>query len=259
MLTDSHCHLTAPQFDTDRDAVLERATAAGVVRMVTVASDTVDSRAVTELIRFRDNLWGAVGVHPHEAGEAQAADIAEIGALAASEDRVVAVGETGLDFYYDNAPRSQQIDIFERQVEIAESLGLPLVVHSRDADDETAAILRSLAPGVSGVLHCFTGGTPLLEAALQADWYVSFSGIVSFRKFDAVEQMRMVPRDRILMETDSPYLAPVPMRGKRNEPAFVTHVCQALSQHLGETPEKVARVTGENTERLFDLTPSVRT
>lgn len=250
-LFDSHCHLTAPRFDDDRTAVVQRAREAGVRRMVTIASSVPDSRAVVDLVRETPGLRGSVGVHPHEAGEADPAELPILRELARRERGVVAIGETGFDFYYDNAPRAEQEAWFLRQVELAHELGLPLVVHSRDADGETAAILRDLPPGTRGVLHCFAGGRELLDSALAADWYVSFSGLATFRNFENADLLRAVPRDRLLIETDSPYLAPVPVRGKRNEPAHVRFVCRGVAQWRGETEEEVARFTAANAERLF--------
>lgn len=254
-LFDSHCHLTAEQFDGDRAQVIARAREAGVARMVTIASSLPDSRAVVALLRDSPGLRGSVGIHPHAAGESDPDDAAILRELRdlASRPGVVALGETGFDFYYDNAPRHAQMAWFLRQVEIARETGLPLVVHSREADEETASALRALPEGVLGVVHCFTGGRVLLDAALEADWYVSFSGLASFRKFDGGDLLRAVPRDRLLVETDSPYLAPVPLRGKRNEPAHVRFVCEAVAAARGEDPAEVAAFTADNAERLFPV------
>jgi TatD DNase family protein len=254
---DSHCHLTAEHFDEDRGAAISRAREAGVDRMVTIASSAEDSRAVVALLRENPGLRGSVGVHPHVAGETDPAALPLLRELALSEPAVVAIGETGFDFFYDNAPRAEQEAWFLRQVELAAELDLPLVVHSRDADAETAAALRDLPDGVRGVVHCFTGGRALLDAALEADWYVSFTGLVSFRTYDGAELLRAMPRERLLIETDSPYLAPVPLRGRRNEPANVRFVCEAVAAHRGEDSAEVARYTAENAERLFPLRAGV--
>lgn len=259
MLIDSHCHLTDERFRDDRSAVLDRAWAAGVTGVVTIASDLADSRAVAELVTAHHvggggpRLWGTAGIHPHEAAAATEGDLREVGHLARATPGVVAVGETGLDFHYDHSPRSVQLGRFEAQIELARELELPVVVHSRSADEDTIAVLRSLPPDVRGVLHCFTGGAALLEAGLDADWYVSFSGIVSFRSYDDGELVRQVPADRLLVETDAPYLAPIPHRGKRNEPAHVTHVVEAVARIRGEDPETLRDSTSRNAFRFYGI------
>ncbi len=167
----------------------------------------------------------------------------------------MAIGETGLDFHYENAPRTIQIDAFRAQIELAERRRLPVVTHSRDADVETAEILGEYAGRVGGVLHCFTGGERLLHAGLAADWYVSFSGIITFNSFRSADLVRAVPADRLLVETDSPYLAPVPRRGRRNEPANVVHVVRRLAEIRGASPEDMAAVTFGNACRFYDCNP----
>lgn len=253
MFFDSHCHLTDEKLASELPDVRARAREAGVERIVTVASDLADSRGVAELVRKTDGVWGTAGIHPHDAASAGASDLEEVATLARSEEKVVAIGETGLDFYYDNSPREEQITLFERHVDLAGELGLPLVVHSRSADAETGRVIARFGSEVRGVLHCFTGGLQLLETALDAGWYVSFAGIVSFKKFDGQEAVRRVPGDRLLIETDAPYLAPVPMRGKRNEPAYVRYVCDALAGIRGETSEALAASTTANALRFYGL------
>jgi TatD DNase family protein len=259
MLIDSHCHLTDGRFDADRQDVLAAAATAGVTGVVTIASDAADASAVVELVRAHGpgadglRLWGTAGIHPHEAAAAAAGDLDKVRVLATSEAGIVAIGETGLDFHYDHSPREVQLRLFEAQLELAVELALPAVVHSRSADRETVAVLKNLPAGASGVLHCFTGGRELLEAGLDAGWYVSFSGIASFRKFDAADLLRQVPDDRLLVETDAPYLAPVPFRGKRNEPAMVAHVVQAVAEHRSRSPAAVATSTAENALRFYGL------
>lgn len=258
MLTDSHCHLGSDAFDEDRDAALTRAAEAGVRRAVVIASDADDAREIRDWVGdgAQDHsgvrLWSTAGVHPHYA------DRATPDALAAVETMVgdgpaVAVGECGLDFHYDNAPRDVQIDVFRVQCEIADRTGRPLVVHSRSADAETREALAALPDGVLGVLHCFTAGEALMRDALSLGWYISFSGIVTFKRFDDVDLVRAVPEDRLLIETDSPYLAPVPHRGSRNEPAFVARTCEVVAEMRGVAPEHVAQVTTRNAARLFSL------
>jgi len=252
MYFDSHCHLTDERLIGEADAVVARAREAGVTRMLTVGADPEDMERAVELASRLEGVWASVGVHPHAAGRAEDGVFSRIRELVAL-DRVVALGESGLDYYYDNAPRPAQRRAFERHIELAAELGLPLIVHSRSADDDTVAVLRSLPSGVRGVMHCFGGGPALLEAALEADWYVSFAGVVTFKKFDAGELVRTVPPDRLLIETDSPYLTPVPHRGKRNEPAYVPYVAGGIAAIRGEPVEEVARRTFENASRLYGL------
>ncbi|HSM04875.1 MAG TPA: TatD family hydrolase [Longimicrobiales bacterium] len=252
MTFDSHCHLTAEAFDADRDEVLERARAAGVVGMVCVASTPTDADAARALARDHADVWATAGVHPHEAGKAAGGRVDEVAARL-DDPRVVAVGECGLEFHYDVAPRAVQLAVLEAQVELAARHDLPLVIHSRDADEDMIAVLRGLPEGVRGVLHCFTGGDALLDAALDADWYVSFSGIATFKRFAEGHQVRRVPEHRILVETDSPYLAPVPYRGKRNEPAHVVHTTRALAEMRGEAPGTFGERVARNARALYRL------
>jgi TatD DNase family protein len=240
---DSHLHLTAERFDGDVDEVVARARAAGVSRMVTIATDPADARAALELTRGGHGIVGCTaGLHPHDASAWRAGTPDTLRALLA-EREVVAVGETGLDFHYDNSPRDIQRTAFEGQLDLAAETGLPVVVHSRDADDEMRDILRARGHEVRGVLHCFTGGDALLDAGLEAGWWVSFGGIVTFRSFAAPEQVRRVPAERLMIETDSPYLAPAPLRGRRNEPAFLPHVCQRVAELRGARTDETAEQT----------------
>lgn len=233
MSFDSHCHLTADAFDDDREAVLERAREAGVQGMVCIASTPDDARRALGLSRAHPDLWCTAGLHPHESGSAPHGWEGAVRSLL-SEPGVVAVGECGLDFHYDFAPRDVQLRVLEAQVGMAAEFDLPLVIHARSADDEMVRVLDEMPDGVRGVLHCFTGGDGLLEAGLARDWYVSFSGIATFKRFDGEAQVRAVPGERILVETDAPYLAPVPFRGRRNEPAHVIHTTRALARIRGE-------------------------
>ena len=257
---DSHCHLTDGRFDEDRAAVLDAALDAGVTRMVTVASNLQDARAAAELAGSHADLagshaalWSTAGIHPHEVSETEDADLAAVRELAAGHPRVVAIGETGLDYFYDHSPRELQWRWFEAQLEVAADLDLPIVIHTRDAEDDTIAVLRNTPGRVRKVLHCFTGSMKLLEVGLEEGCYVSFAGIITFSKFDGQDAVRAVPESRLLAETDAPYLAPVPRRGKRNEPAFVTHVVAALADIRGQSVRAVAEVTAENAERFYAL------
>ena len=179
--------------------------------------------------------------------------MSRVRSLATNNREVVAIGETGLDFYYDTAPRDVQRKLFEQHLELAGELALPVIVHAREADGDIAAALRGMPPGTSGVLHCFTGGPLAFARAMSAGWYVSFSGIASFKNFGASDFLREVPADRLLIETDSPYLAPVPRRGKRNEPAFVAYVAAAIAVLLERDAEEVARQTTENACRFYGV------
>ncbi|MGH7505531.1 MAG: TatD family hydrolase [Longimicrobiales bacterium] len=259
VLFDSHCHLTDARFDGDGDgedgipAVLERARAAGVVGVVTIASDAADASAAAMLASLYEDVWCTAGIHPHAAASADDDAKARTGALVTGE-RAVAVGETGLDYHYDNAPRDVQRKLLDWHLALAERTGRPVVVHSREAEDDTAAAIRN-ATGVRGVLHCFTGSGSLLDRALEAGWYVSFAGLITFRNYGGAEQLRRVPDDRLLLETDSPYLAPVPRRGRRNEPAFVADTCAAAALLRGVDTNELGRLTTANALRFYGLDP----
>ncbi len=253
-LFDSHAHLTDESFESDLDAVVARATTAGVKAVVTIASHLEDAHdAVALAERASDpRILGTAGVHPHHAERWGPDSQNRLEEFLGSEF-VVAVGETGLDFHYDNAPREKQIDVFRAQLDIAERLEMPVVVHSRSADDEVSEILLDYGSRVVGVLHCFSGGRDLLEVGLEVGWYVSFSGIVTFKNFDDLDGVRAIPSDRLLIETDSPYLAPVPKRGRRNEPALVRHVLDRVAEIRGEDPQQLAETTFNNACRFYGL------
>ncbi|MEX0837722.1 MAG: TatD family hydrolase [Gemmatimonadota bacterium] len=251
---DTHCHLTDAAFRDDREAVFRRAGEAGVGRMVTIASNVADAEAAVRLAAARDGLWSTAGVHPHEAGEAAPDAVDRVRAIVSSAPNVVvAIGETGLDYHYDNAPRDVQRKLFSHHLALGAELELPVVVHAREADDDVAAALREMPAGTTGVLHCFTGGERAFEQAVSAGWYVSFSGIASFKSFGAADLLREVPVDRLLIETDAPYLSPVPLRGRRNEPAHVPHVAEAVAEHLGRDVDDVADLTWRNACRFYGL------
>ena len=246
MLFDSHCHLTDERLYGEVDDVVARAREADVTRMVTIGAEPDDFDAVLELANRFEEVWAAVGIHPHIADRLDGGVLERIRELS-REPRVVAVGETGLDYFYDNAPRAVQRRAFERHIELAAEVGMPVIVHTREADEDTIAVLREAgAAGVRGVLHCFTGGAALLDAAVEEGWHLSFAGIVTFRNYADADLVRAVPADRILIETDSPYLAPVPRRGKRNEPAYVRHVAEAVAEIRGEPFEEFAERTTQN-------------
>jgi len=257
MFFDSHCHLTDERFAADggADAAAARARAAGVVGLVTIGVGPDDAEGALAIAERHPDVWATAGVHPHDAGGADAAVLARIQELA-RRPKCVAIGEIGLDYHYDNSPREAQRRVFHLQLELAAQLGLPVAIHSREADEDTAALLGDAAgAGIVGVLHCFSGGNLLLDAALAAGWYVSFAGVVTFKKYDAGALVRAVPAERLLVETDSPYLAPVPQRGKRNEPAFVPLVAAGVAGIRGEAAAEVGRYTAANARRLYRIGP----
>ena len=233
--------------------MLRRAAEAGVKRWVSIASDVDDVERALELVRGRVGAWCTAGVHPHSAGDAASDAVSRVRTLATNNREVVAIGETGLDFYYDNAPRDVQRRLFDQHLEVAGELGLPVIVHAREADEDIASALRGMPSGTSGVLHCFTGGPLAFAEAMSAGWYISFSGIASFKTFGATDFLREVPADKLLIETDSPYLAPVPRRGKRNEPAYVAYVAAAVAVLVERDAEDVARQTTENACRFYGV------
>ncbi len=256
-LADSHCHLTDPAFNGDGEAVFERARDASVRRIVSVASDEVDSRDALALARGHDGIWCSAGVHPHSVGSSAGAPDMDRIREVAGDPRCVAIGETGLDYHYGSGHAVAQRRSFARHAELAAELEMPLIVHSRKAARDTAAAIRECAGRVRGVLHCFTGPGWLLETAMEAGWYVSFTGIVTFRDFDA-RLVRMARADRYMIETDAPYLAPVPKRGRRNEPAHLVWIAEALAGQRGEAVERVAEDSWRNTARFFALPESSR-
>jgi len=242
-----------PQFDEDRDAVVARAREAGVERMLIVGG--VDEEAGHRRALKTAEALGfpaSAGVHPHEARLAEEAAYDELKGLA-RERRIVAIGEIGLDFHYDHSPRPVQLEVFRRQVRLAREVGLPVIIHTREADDETAALLEEeTAKEVGGVIHCFTGSTGLARRALDLGFYISFSGIVAFPRAETIQEVaRTVPLERLLVETDAPFLAPPPYRGKRNEPAFVVEVARKVAALRGDTEANVAAAAARNFVHLF--------
>ena len=251
-LVDSHCHLADPAFDADREVVLSRARAAGVLAAVVVA-DGVASAERCVALAARPGLFATAGVHPHRASEFDAGAADRIEALL-REPRVVAVGETGLDYHYDHAPRDRQREVFAWHLARAAATGKPAIVHSREADEDTARLLAEAPAGLTGVLHCFSAGPAVLDAALARGLAVSWSGMVTFRNFGGGWALARVPDDLLLVETDAPYLAPAPHRGQRNEPAYVACTAARLAELRGATADHIAAVTSANARRLFHLT-----
>jgi len=252
-LVDSHLHLDMPQFDADRDEVVARAREAGLAEMLVVGGvDEEDGHRRALRVAESYGLPATAGLHPHEARLGSEVIYDELRALA-REGRIVAVGEIGLDFHYDHSPREAQREAFRRQVRLAREVGLPIVVHTREADAETVEVLEGEgAAEVGGVIHCFTGGLELARRALGLGFLISFSGVVAFPRAAVIQQAaREVPGDRLLVETDAPYLAPPPHRGKRNEPAFVVEVARKVAELRGATAEAVGRLACRNYSRLF--------
>ena len=250
MLVDSHCHLDFPDFAAERDAIIERAHAAGIGTMLTISTRLDQFPAVRAIAETHSDIWCSVGAHPHEAADHESATAAELAALAAHQ-RVVGIGETGLDFHYNLSPPDVQERVFRAHIAASRETGLPLIIHAREADDEVAAILREERPP-PGVMHCFSSGRALAEAALELGFYISLSGIVTFRNADDLRAIaRDVPLDRLLVETDAPFLAPVPYRGRRNEPAFVATTAAAVAALKGIEPAELAAITTDNFFRLF--------
>jgi TatD DNase family protein len=254
-LIDSHTHLYDPVYDSDREEVLVRAIDAGVRAAVSIGCDLESSRRAVELTDRNPMLYATIGVHPHEVKHATEATWLELEKLAAHK-KVVGYGEIGLDFYYLHSPADVQRKLFRRQIALARSLGLPIVVHSRDAGEDTLAILKEEgADSVGGVLHCFTGDLETARAAIDMNFYISFSGVLTFPKAqDLREVARRLPLNRVMIETDCPYLTPVPHRGRRNEPAYVSLTANALADlHPVAEPDAVKKITAENTARLFHI------
>ena len=261
MFVDSHAHIDGEEFDADRDEVVARAREAGVRAILNVGTGDPHAgnfeRAVAVAEKY-EGVYAAVGVHPHDAklyDEAAERLLLEF----VRGKRVVALGEVGLDYHYDNSPREVQREVFGRQLLLARREGLPVIIHSRDADDDTLEILRAEYAGTErgGVMHCFGGGPALAEGALALGFYISFAGNVTFKKADALREVaRTVPLGRLLVETDCPYLAPVPHRGRRNEPAHVVETARFLAGLRGVRPEEVGRATSENFSRLFGVGPA---
>ena len=253
MLVDSHCHLDFKDFEGELDDVVARAGAEGVGTMVSISTHLSKFEGVKAVAERFDNVWCSVGVHPHQAGE-EGVDSPDRLVELAQHPRVVGIGESGLDYYYDNSPRDRQQISFRAHIEAARETGLPLIVHARDADEDAADIMRDeMEKGAyTAVMHCFSSGRGLAEAALEMGMYISFSGILTFKNAQELRNIaRDVPEDRILVETDSPFLAPIPNRGKRNEPSFVTHTAEVLAEVRGMDRNALETATTDNFFRLF--------
>jgi TatD DNase family protein len=273
MFVDSHCHIDGPEYDVDREEVIARAHEAGVATMLNVGTGDPQSGAFERAVALAEQhaeIFCAIGVHPHDAKLFDPAAERRLIDLATQNARVIAWGEIGLDYHYDHSPRDVQREVFRRQLQIARSLELPVVIHSREADDDTISILREELSGTgvspvshaqdaratsrAGVLHCFGGSLKMAQQALDLGFYISFAGNLTFKKADDLRDIAAaLPIDRLLIETDCPYLTPVPFRGKRNEPARVVETAKCLAELKGVAAEEAGRVTSENFARLFGV------
>lgn len=259
MLTDSHCHLDFPDFANEIDGVLSRAEAAGVGRVITISTRVARFGSIAALAERHEAVFCTVGTHPHQAEDEPDVPVSELERLS-RHPKCVGIGEAGLDYHYDKAPREVAKRVFRTHIAAARETGLPLVIHSRDADEDMAAILREehAAGAFSAVLHCFTSSPMLAETGLELGLSLSFSGVLTFKTSAALREIaRTVPLDRLLVETDAPFLAPVPHRGKRNEPAFVADTARILAEVKGIEPAALAAITTANVHRLFSKLPAL--
>ena len=253
MLVDSHVNLHSEQYDEDCEAVIARARAAGVAAMLTISDQLSSTEAVKAVADAHDLIWRSVGVHPHYAkdyADLEAQTLVDL----ATDEKVIGIGECGLDFHYEYSDRAAQFPVFSAHIKASQETGLPLIIHSRDADSEMREMLvkAHAEKAFTPLLHCYTGGPELAEAALEIGAYISFSGIITFKNARDVRAIaEAAPLERIIIETDCPYLAPVPMRGRRNEPAYLPHVADKLADIKGIAPEEAARITTDNFFRLF--------
>jgi TatD DNase family protein len=257
MLIDSHCHLDFPQFQSDLPGVIARAKAANVGRMITISTRVANYDAYRALAEAHDEVFFTTGTHPHRAHEEPDTEIATLVKLS-KHPRCVGIGEAGLDYHYDHSPRDVAAKVFRTHIAAARETGLPLVIHSRDADDDMAAILTDeMGKGAfKALLHCFTSSRGLAETGLALGLTISFSGVLTFKTSDELRAIaRDVPLDRMLVETDAPYLAPVPYRGKTNEPSFVAHTAQMLADVKGVSLQEITSMTTRNVMNLFDKMP----
>jgi TatD DNase family protein len=256
MLIDSHTHIQGKEYAGDVEAVIARAREAGVEKIIAVggAGDMSSNTEAVALAKTFPDIYATVGMHPHDAKDVGADELKKLKDLAAAP-KVIAVGETGLDYYYDHSPRDVQRRVFAEFIHLARETGLPIVVHERDAAQDVADLLRAEGAGkLRGVIHCFTGNYEAACAYLDLGFYISFTGIITFKNADALRDVvRKVPLERMLVETDSPYLTPVPHRGRRNEPAYVRYVGETIASVKGLSLEEVARGTTQNVRELFGI------
>ena len=246
-LFDSHCHVDEPKFDEDRDAVLQRMTEYGVSRYAVIGSDMASSRHCLDFAQAHEGAYAAVGIHPHEASGFREEDLGTLTAWL-KEDKAQAIGEIGLDYYYDLSPRDVQQKVAEAQMELAWELDVPVAYHIRDAHQDMLDLMKARKSRLTGgIIHCFSGSWEIAKEYLKLGYYISFAGPVTFKKAPKLQEAAVnIPRDRLLIETDSPCLAPDPVRGRRNEPTNVRYVCEKIAALRGESPEETADYTYEN-------------
>jgi TatD DNase family protein len=249
---DTHCHLEMKEFDADREDVIKRSRDAGIEAVVTVGSDPEGTKKGISLAEAYDFIYASVGIHPHDARDFTEDMYTQLHNWTRN-NKVVAIGETGLDYHYDHSPRSRQKEVFERHLHLAKETGLPVIIHSREAKEDTLFILRE--SGISsGVLHCFSGDMDMAEQAMSLGFYISIAGPVTFKKASSLQEIaRRIPDDYLLVETDAPYLSPEPFRGKRNEPAYLLHTIKRIAELRSVSPEDAARITTLNAKRLFGI------
>ena len=259
MLVDSHCHLNYEDFKEDRDSVIKRAFAAGVSTMLTINTRLSEALELQKIADQYSDIYCTVGVHPHDAQDYDVPDLVDKLVELSQHPKVVGLGETGLDFYYEHSPKEAQQRAFKAHLEAAKQLDLPVVIHTREADDETINCLKPYAGQVRGVFHCFSGGMDLAQQGLDFGFMISFSGIITFKKAEELrEVVKQVPLEKILVETDSPFLAPVPHRGKRNEPAFTMLVAEKVAELKELSVDEVAKATTNNFYELFNRVRPVK-
>lgn len=252
MLVDSHAHLEMREFDPDRQDVIERARLAGVDCIVTVGTNLDLSRKALSIARQYENIYATVGVHPHDVANADDKSFDELKALA-EDPKVVAYGEIGLDYFRNISPREKQIEMFAKQLELAKELNLPVIIHDRDAHEETLRMVKSSGVRL-GVFHCFSGDWAMARQCIDLGFYISVPGVVTFAKSKVLQEVvKQAPLDSILLETDCPYLTPVPHRGKRNEPSFIIHTAKKVAEIKGLTWEDIAQTAARNTRKLFRI------
>jgi len=253
MFIDTHAHLDFDRFDEDRDEVIQAAYDAGVKRIVNIGADMESSRNSVNLAKKYDFIYAAVGVHPHDVKEISPEDYDELKELA-QNDKVVAIGEIGLDYYYDNSPRGEQQEAFKIQLQLAKELNLPVVIHSRDAKEDTLAILEEHAKGLEGIVHCYAYDLATAKRVIDMGFYLAFGGVITFNNAkDLRAVVKEIALDKILIETDAPYLTPAPHRGKRNESKFVIHVAKKIAEIKGIDVAEVAEKTTENAKNLLGI------
>ncbi|MBM7557229.1 TatD family hydrolase [Halanaerobacter jeridensis] len=253
MLIDTHAHLDFDRFDEDRDQVIQNAYDVGIKKIINVGADMESSRNSVQLAKDYDFIYASVGMHPHDAADFNQECYDELKELA-KNDKVIAIGEIGLDYHYDNSPRQRQQEVFKEQLKLAKELGLPVVIHSRDAKEDSLRILEEHAADLTGVMHCYGYDLPTAKEVFELDFYLSFGGLITFNSTTSMQKMvKKLPLERIILETDAPYLTPEPHRGQRNESKYVKEVAEKMAEIKNMSVSEVAEITTKNAEQLFDL------